>query len=131
MAISGIEAFLEVLHQFGVRRIFVNPGTTELPLNDRLVVDRRFHYVLGLHETPVMAMADGFAMASRTLAVVNLHISCGLGNAMGMLYNAHREGTPLLVTAGQQDRRLAWEEPILGGDMVRSLGAAAVPRMTW
>ncbi len=127
MAISGIEAFLEVLHQFGVRRIFGNPGTTELPLNDRLVVDRRFHYVLGLHETPVMAMADGFAMASKSLAVVNLHISCGLGNAMGMLYNAHREGTPLLVTAGQQDRRLAWEEPILGGDMV----SVAKPWTKW
>ena len=53
-----------------------------------------------------MAMADGYAMASGTLGVVNLHISCGLGNAMGMLYNAYREGTPLLVTAGQQDRRL-------------------------
>lgn len=118
MAMSGIELFLETLHQFGVRRIFGNPGTTELPLNDRLVVDRRFQYVLGLHETPVMAMADGFAMASKSLAVVNLHISCGLGNAMGMLYNAHREGTPLLVTAGQQDRRLIWEEPILAGDMV-------------
>ena len=66
-----------------------------------------------------MAMADGYAMASGTLGVVNLHVSCGLGNAMGMLYNAYREGTPLLVTAGQQDRRLKFEEPILGGDMVR------------
>src|SRR3972149_3458973 len=65
-----------------------------------------------------MAMADGYAQASRSLGVVNLHISCGLGNAMGMLYNACREGTPLLVTAGQQDRRLRFEEPILGGDMV-------------
>ena len=60
-----------------------------------------------------MAMADGYAMASGSLGVVNLHISCGLGNAMGMLYNAYREGTPLLVTAGQQDRRLKFEEPIL------------------
>ena len=65
-----------------------------------------------------MAMADGFAMASRSLGVVNLHICCGLGNAMGMLYNAYREGTPLLVTAGQQDRRLKFEEPILWGQMV-------------
>jgi benzoylformate decarboxylase len=65
-----------------------------------------------------MAMADGYAMAGRRLGVVNLHISCGLGNAMGMLYNAHREGTPLLVTAGQQDRRLAASEPILAGDLV-------------
>ena len=57
-------------------------------------------------------------MASGGLGVVNLHISCGLGNAMGMLYNAYREGTPLLVTAGQQDRRLMFEEPILWGQMV-------------
>lgn len=118
MALSGIEAFLELLAEFGVRYIFGNPGTSELPLNDALVEDRRIQYVLGLQEVPVMSIADGFSMASGSLGVVNLHISCGLGNAMGMLYNAHREGTPLLVTAGQQDRRLKMEEPILWGDMV-------------
>ncbi|MEO8496836.1 MAG: thiamine pyrophosphate-binding protein, partial [Planctomycetota bacterium] len=118
MSISGIQAFLEILADFKVRYIFGNPGTSELPLNDALVGDDRFQYILGLQEVPVMSMADGFAMASRTLGVVSLHISCGLGNAMGMLYNAYREGTPLLVTAGQQDRRLRFEEPILGGDMV-------------
>ncbi|MDA1053419.1 MAG: thiamine pyrophosphate-binding protein [Planctomycetota bacterium] len=118
MSISGIQAFLEILADFNVRYIFGNPGTSELPLNDALVDDDRFQYILGLQEVPVMSMADGFAMASRSLGVVSLHISCGLGNAMGMLYNAYREGTPLLVTAGQQDRRLRFEEPILGGDMV-------------
>ncbi len=118
MALSGIEALLELLAGFGVERIFGNPGTTELPLNDALATDSRFQYILGLQEIPVMAMADGFAMASGKPAVVNLHVSCGLGNAMGMLYNAYREGTPLLVTAGQQDRRLLMEEPILAGDLV-------------
>lgn len=118
MATSGIQAFLEILSASGVRHIFGNPGTTELPLSDELVTDNRFKYVMGLQEVPVMAMADGFSTASRSLGVVSLHISCGLGNAMGMLYNAYRAGTPLLVTAGQQDRRLAFEEPILGGDMV-------------
>jgi len=118
MPATGIHAFLDLLAEFGVRHIFGNPGTTEMPLNDALVGDRRFQYILGLQEVPVMAMADGFAMASRQLGVVNLHISCGLGNALGMLYNAHREGTPLLVTAGQQDRRLMFEEPILWGQMV-------------
>jgi benzoylformate decarboxylase len=118
MAITGIQAFLHLLADFGVQHIFGNPGTTEMPLNDALVADRRIQYVLGLQEVPVMAMADGFAMASGHLGVVNLHISCGLGNAMGMLYNAYREGTPLLVTAGQQDRRLMFEEPILYGQMV-------------
>ena len=119
MHVSGIQAFVEMLAQHGVRYIFGNPGTTELPLNDALVGEQRIRYILGLQEVPVMAMADGFAMASGELGVVNLHVSCGVGNAMGMLYNAHREGTPLLVTAGQQDRRLAFEEPILWGDLVR------------
>lgn len=117
MTRSGIQAFLDLLADFGVQYIFGNPGTTELPLNDALVHDRRIQYILGLQEVPVMAMADGYAMAGQRLAVVNLHISCGLGNAMGMLYTAYREGTPLLVTAGQQDRRLRFEEPILGGAM--------------
>ncbi|MDX1945188.1 MAG: thiamine pyrophosphate-binding protein [Pirellulaceae bacterium] len=118
MANTGIHAFLDLLAAAGVRQIFGNPGTTEMPLNDALIGDERFQYILGLQEVPVMAMADGYAMASGGLGVVNLHISCGLGNAMGMLYNAFREGTPLLVTAGQQDRRLMFEEPILYGQMV-------------
>src|SRR5262245_59673144 len=122
MALRGIDAFLELLHAAGVRYIFGNPGTTELPLYDALVSDDRFLYILGLQEVPVMGMSDGFAMASRSLGVVNLHICCGLGNAMGMLYNAFREGTPLLVTAGQQDRRLKFEEPILWGRMVDVVG---------
>ena len=118
MSSTGIQAFLDLLAEFGVQYIFGNPGSTELPLNDAMVTDRRIQYILGLQEVPVMAMADGYSMASRSLGVVNLHISCGLGNSMGMLYNAFREGTPLLVTAGQQDRRLLFEEPILAGDMV-------------
>jgi benzoylformate decarboxylase len=118
MVTSGASAFLRMLADSGVCYLFGNPGTTELPLNDALVDEPRIRYILGLQEVPVMAMADGYAMASRSLGVVNLHISCGLGNAMGMLYNAFREGTPLLVTAGQQDRRLKFQEPILWGDMV-------------
>ncbi len=115
---TGIEAFLDVLAAAGVRHIFGNPGTTELPLNDALAIDRRFQYIFGLHEIPVVAMADGYAMASGGVGVANVHICCGLGNAMGMLYNAHISGSPVLLTAGQQDRRLRFEEPVLAGDMV-------------
>ncbi|HKD35423.1 MAG TPA: thiamine pyrophosphate-binding protein [Pirellulales bacterium] len=118
MPIRGANAILEMLATAGVRYLFGNPGTTELPLMDALAADERFDFILGLQEVPVMGMADGYAMASGRLGVVNLHICAGLGNAMGMLYNAWREGTPLLVTAGQQDRRLRFEEPILWGDMV-------------
>jgi len=115
---TGIEAFLEVLARSGVRHLFGNPGTTELPLNDALRRDARFRYLFGLHEIPVMGMADGYAQATGGVGVVNLHTACGLGNAMGMLYNAHVAGTPLIVTAGQQDRRLRFDEPVLEGDLV-------------
>lgn len=118
MRMSGVEAMLCVLAEHGVRYLFGNPGTTELPLMDALVDDHRMQYILALQEIPVMAIAEGYAQASGMPGVVNLHISCGLGNAMGMLYNAHRAGTPLVVTAGQQDRRLILEEPILWSDMV-------------
>jgi len=118
MLTSGTNALLDMLVDAGVRYLFGNPGTTELPLVDALVADRRIRYVLGLQEVPVVAMADGYAQASRSLGVVNLHASCGLGNGMGMLYNAYRAGTPLLVTAGQQDRRLRFEEPILWSNLV-------------
>jgi benzoylformate decarboxylase len=110
---------LELLAEAGVRYLFGNPGTTELPLSDALVDYQRIKYILGLQEVPVVAMADGFAQASRSPGVVNVHISCGLGNGMGMLYNAYRAGTPLILTAGQQDRRLKFEEPILWSDMVQ------------
>src|SRR5580704_14682405 len=119
MTMSACEAMLQLLADAGVKYLFGNPGTTELPLSDALVDFTRIKYVLGLQEVPVMAMADGFAQASRSPGVVNVHISCGLGNAMGMLYNAYRAGTPLIVTAGQQDRRLKFEEPILWSDMVQ------------
>lgn len=118
MAKSGIQAVLEMLADAGVRYLFGNPGTTELPLMDALADFPRIEYILALQEVPVMAMADGYAQASGSPGVVNVHISCGLGNAMGMLYNAYRSGTPLVLTAGQQDRRMLFEEPILWGEMV-------------
>jgi len=124
---SGVHAMLDLLAGCGVRYLFGNPGTTELPLVDAFVAERRIQYVLALQEIPVMAIADGYAQASGSPGVVNLHVSCGLGNAMGMLYNAYRSGTPLVVTAGQQDRRMMFEEPILWGDMV----AVARPWTKW
>lgn len=115
---TGIEALLEILAAAKITHLFGNPGTTELPLNAALAHDPRFRYHFGIQEIPVVAMADGYTMASGRPSVVNVHVSCGLGNAMGMLYNAYCEGTPLIVTAGQQDRRLRLGEPVLDGDLV-------------
>ena len=121
MAATGIHLFLDMLAEYGVRYLFGNPGTTELPLSDALVDEQRIRYILALQEVPAMAIADGYAQASRSPGVVNVHICCGLGNSMGMLYNAFREGTPLVLTAGQQDQRLMFEEPILWGEMVETV----------
>ncbi len=107
--------------------IFGNPGTTELPLMDALAVESTPRYILGLQEGAVMAMADGYAQASGKLAAVNVHVAPGLGNAMGMLYDAQKAGAPILVTAGQQDLSYAASEPILWGD----LPAMARPFVKW
>jgi benzoylformate decarboxylase len=114
---SGKRAFLELLKQEGVEIIFGNPGTTELPLMDALAVDNELRYVLGLQEATVIGMADGYAQASGKLAVVNLHVTPGLGNAMGMLYDAQKAGSPILVTAGQHDQDFNATEPILWADL--------------
>jgi benzoylformate decarboxylase len=114
---SGKRAFLELLKQEGVGVLFGNPGTTELPLMDALAVDNELRYVLGLQEAAVMAMADGYAQASGKLAVVNLHVTPGLGNAMGMLYDAQKAGSPILITAGQHDQDFNRTEPILYAEL--------------
>src|ERR1700744_6661488 len=114
---SGKRAFLELLKQEGVDILFGNPGTTELPLMDALAVDNELRYVLGLQEATVIGMADGYAQASGKLAVVNLHVTPGLGNAMGMLYDAQKAGAPILVTAGQHEQRFNFTEPLLWADL--------------
>ena len=125
--IAGKQAFLELLKQEGVELLFGNPGTTELPLMDALAGQDTIRYVLALHEGVAMAMADGYAQASGKLAVVNVHVSPGLGNAMGMLYDAYKAGAPLLLTAGQHDQSFTITEPILWSD----LPPVATPYVKW
>lgn len=115
--LSGKRVFLEVLKQEGVDILFGNPGTTELPLMDALAAEPDLRYVLGLQEAALMAMADGYAQASGRLTVLNVHVTPGLGNAMGMLYNAQKAASPILVTAGQHEQSFNATEPILWADL--------------
>ena len=124
---SGKRAFLDLLKQEGVEYLFGNPGTTELPLMDAFATENEIRYILGLQEAAVMAMADGYAQASGKLAVVNLHVAPGLGNAMGMLYDAQKAGSPILVTAGQHEQTFTATEPILWAD----LPTIARPMVKW
>jgi benzoylformate decarboxylase len=125
--LSGKQAFLEILKQEGVELMFGNPGTTELPLMDGLAREPGIRYVLALQEAVAIAMADGYAQASGKLASVNVHTSPGLGNSMGMLYDAMKSGAPMLLTAGQHDQQMNLTEPILWSD----LPPVARPYVKW
>jgi benzoylformate decarboxylase len=123
----GKQVLMESLLAHGVELIFGNPGTTESPILDSLLDHERFRYIVALHEGVALGAASYYAQASGRTAVVNLHVAPGLGNALGMLYNALRARSPLVVTAGQQDTRLRLREPVLGHDLV----AMAAPLTKW
>lgn len=112
------DVLVEVLTSEGVHHVFGNPGTTELPLIDALAAVDDPAYVLALQEATAVAMADGYAQVTARPAFLNLHTSAGLGNAIGNLTNAQANGTPLVVTAGQQDYRHIVTDPLLAGDLV-------------
>ena len=125
--LTGRSAFLELLEDEGVTHLFGNPGTTELPIMDALVAHPSLRYVLGLQESIVVAMADGYSRASGQLTACNVHVAPGLGNALGSLYNAAWYGSPVIVTAGQQQLGFGLTEPLLSGPLV----AMATPLVKW
>src|SRR5271154_6598686 len=98
------QATLDLFRAFGIKKVFGNPGSTELPFLSDWPDD--IDYVLGLQEASVVGMADGYAQATRNAGFVNLHSAAGLGNALGNIYTAHRNQTPLVITAGQQARSI-------------------------
>jgi len=116
--ITGRSAFLALMKDEGVTRMFGNPGTTELPIMHALTEQRDIGYVLGLQEAVVIAMADGFARASGQLVSCNVHVAPGLGNAIGAIYTAQVSGTPMIVTAGQQEQGHGLTEPLLYAPLV-------------
>lgn len=104
-------ATIDLLRHRGMTTIFGNPGSTELGLLVDLPDD--FRYVMALHESVAVAMADGYAQASGRPAFLNLHSACGVGNAMGAVVNAFHNRAPLVITGGNQDRRHLALEPYL------------------
>ncbi|HLG00848.1 MAG TPA: thiamine pyrophosphate-binding protein [Acidimicrobiia bacterium] len=114
---TGRQILLDVLASEGVKHIFGNPGTTELPLIDELAVHSEFEYILALQENTAVGMADGYALTTGRPSFVNLHTSAGLGGGIGNLTNALWNRSPIVVTAGQQDRRHLIADPLLSGDL--------------
>jgi benzoylformate decarboxylase len=124
---TGRAAFLQLLIDEGVTHLFGNPGTTELAIMEAVPQFPQLKYVLGLQESVVLGMADGFARASNKLVAVNLHCTPGLGHAMGALYNAKFSGSPLIITAGQYEIGYGLQEPLLYEPLV----PIAQPLVKW
>src|SRR5216117_3438224 len=127
MKTPGRAAFLQLLADEGVTHLFGNPGTTELAIMEVVPDFAQLKFVLGLQESAVVAMADGFCRASGRRAAANVHVMPGLGNAMGALYNAKFSGSPLILTAGQQEQGHGLLEPMLYEPLV----PVAQPLVKW
>lgn len=126
---TGAELFVDTLAEYGVSRVFGNPGTTELPVLNA-IADSDLEYTLGLHEDIAVGMAAGYASTRRyhhhdsdddaawpPVGVVNLHITPGIAHGLGNLYAAHWAGAPVVVTAGNHELDFRHEEPLLSGDL--------------
>jgi benzoylformate decarboxylase len=113
-------ATFEVFRRLGLTTIFANPGSTEVPFLTGLPDDITF--VLALHEGSVVGVATGWAIANDRPALVNLHTTAGLGNAVGALATARVNRAPLVVLVGQQDRRHLALEPFLTGRLAGLAG---------
>src|SRR6201994_4578230 len=125
--ITGRSAFLALLKDEGITHLFGNPGTTELPIMPALKDHPDLTYVMAMQESLVVAIADGYSRASGRLVACNVHVAPGLGNAMGSLFNAKFTGTPMILTAGQQEQGHGLMEPVLYGPLVQM----AEPLVKW
>src|SRR5690242_17135587 len=123
----GRRVLMDSFVAHGVRYIFGNPGTTETPLLDSLPAYPQIDYIMTLHEGVAVTAASFYAQAARRPVVANLHVAPGLGNGIGSLFGALKAGSPVVVTAGQQDTRMRLTQPILSHDLV----AMAAPVTKW
>jgi benzoylformate decarboxylase len=104
-------ASCDLLRSLKLTTFFGNLGLTELPFLKNFPSD--FQYILGLQEATAVAMAGGFAQATRCPALVNMHTAAGIGNGMGNIMTAFLNKTPLIITTGQQTREMIICDPYL------------------
>ncbi|HHE6468808.1 TPA: benzoylformate decarboxylase [Providencia rettgeri] len=101
----------DLLRNLGITTIFGNPGSTEETFLKDFPSD--FRYIQTLQEASAVAAADGYAQGMRKVAMVNVHTSAGLSNAMSNILTAYMNRTPLIITAGNQTREMLLMEPWL------------------
>lgn len=109
---KGYELFHKTLNDLKLGPIFGNPGSTEIPM-----LRGTEDYVLTLHDSISVGMADGYAQYSGKPSVVNLHTLPGVANSMAFIHTARLNRSPVIITSGQQDTRHAYYEPLLWHDL--------------
>lgn len=124
---TGRHALVEQFLAAGITHMFGNPGTVEQGFLDALEEFPEFHYVLTLQETVAAGIADGYARATGGPAVLQLHSGVGLGNGIGMIYQARRGHAPLVVIAGEAG--IAYDA--MDAQMAADLVAMARPVTKW
>ncbi len=120
----------KILEQFladGINYMFGNPGTSEEGFLDALWDYPDLKYILTLQESVAVMAADGYARATKKPALVQIHSTPGLGNAIGALYQAKRGHSPLVVIGGDAGIKYMAMDAQMAGDLV----AFAEPVTKW
>src|SRR6266576_3561794 len=128
---TGAECFAEQLIASGVKYVFGNSASEDAQFYEALVDRPQLKYILTPHEGPGAAMAAGYIKASGEPAIVMQAGSVGMMNAMGQIFNAHKEQTPLVVYSYRTDQsrragRDGFEEVLNQEQMVQP-----ITKYTW
>ena len=110
---TGGEAVVAQMKAAGVEYLFTNPGSFEVGLFDAFLGQPGMQLIVSLHEGLVVSTADGYHRMSGKPAFLNLHVIAGTAQAAGQMYNAARDGSALVVTAGLNDNEMWSDEGTL------------------
>ena len=124
---KGHEAMIRQFLANGIDHMFGNPGTVEQGFLDALEDVPEMRYILTLQESIAVLCADGYARSRFRPALVQIHSSPGLGNAIGNLYQAYRGQSPLVVIGGDAGIKYQAMDAQMAADLV----AMAEPVTKW
>ncbi|HUQ26523.1 MAG TPA: thiamine pyrophosphate-binding protein [Burkholderiales bacterium] len=101
---TGGLCFAEQLIASGVKYVFGNSASEDAHFYEALVDRPQLKYILTPHEGPGAAMAAGYVKASGEPTIVMQAAAVGLMNAMGQMFNAYKEQTPLVFYSYRTDQ---------------------------
>jgi len=100
------QAYLEVAAAHGVDYVFGLPGTSGQEFIGTIADQEKIRFVLAMHETCVVSMADGHARVTGRPQLAQVSTLPGSANAIGALYDAYRDRSPVIVTSTNVDTRI-------------------------